>query len=57
MDISLKPLYVDNGAERVDIHLIWFPVKWHSWLIMISDTRYETLLYMGLCFILCKKAK
>ena len=28
MDISLKPLYVDNGAERVDIHLIWFPVKW-----------------------------
>ena len=57
MDMSLKPLYVDNGAERVDIHLIWFPIKWHSWLIMISDTRYETLLYMRLCFILCKKAK
>ena len=54
MDISLKPLYVDNGAERVDIHLIWFPVKW---LIMISDTRYETLLYMRLRFILCKKPK
>ena len=42
MDISLKPLYVDNGAERVNIPLIWFPVKWHSWLIMISETRYET---------------
>ena len=52
MDISLKPLYVDNGAERVNIHLIWFPVKWHSWLVMISDTRYESY-----CFILRRTAE